>query len=80
MLMEAFEVKKKLIKEINISTNKDLLNEFYNYLHQENKIQEPYQLSDEQNLEIREAREQIKKGDLLTNDEANKEIDQWLGK
>ncbi|NEV94403.1 hypothetical protein G3567_09635 [Psychroflexus sp. YR1-1] len=68
-----------MIEEINISTNKDLLNEFYNYLHQENKIQEPYQLSDEQNLEIREVREQIKKGDLLSNTEANYEIDQWLG-
>lgn len=73
-------IKKKLIKEINLSDNKDLLEELYRFLTLENEIQEPYQLSEEQQSAIAEARNQIKEGDYLTNDDANKEIDQWLDK
>ena len=59
--MKTVEIRKKLIDEIN-SNNKNLLEELYNYLNQENKIQETYKMSKEQNL-AKEAREQIKNGD-----------------
>ncbi|MCM4161907.1 hypothetical protein FHG64_14720 [Antarcticibacterium flavum] len=78
--MKTIEIKKKLINEINSSTNKDLLEELYNYLNQENAVQETYKLNTEQNSAIREAREQIKNGDYLTNEQANLEIDEWLKK
>lgn len=78
--MKTVEIKKKLINEINSSTNKDLLEELYNYLNQENAVQEIYKLNTEQNSAIQEAREQIKNGDYLTNEQANQEIDEWLKK
>ena len=76
--MKTIEIKRKLINEVNLSDNKNLLEEFYRFLNLENEMQETYQLSEEQNSAIAEARNQIKNGDFLTNEQANKEIDKWL--
>ena len=76
--MKTIEIKKRLIEEINLSENRDLLEEFYRFLNLENEIQEAYKLSNEQNSSIAEARNQIKTGDYLTNEQANQEIDKWL--
>jgi hypothetical protein len=78
--MKTIEIKKKLIEEINLSDNKDLLEEFYRFLNLENEMQEPDKLSKEQHSILAEVRNQIKAGDYLTNDEANQEINQWLDK
>lgn len=76
--MKTVEIKKKLIEEINSSTNMDLLKEFYHFLNLENEIQETYKLGDEQRSVISEARDQIKNGNLLNNEDANKEIEKIL--
>lgn len=76
--MKTAEIREKLIREINSSHNKNLLEELYRYLDRENKTQKTYNLSDEQKLAIEEAREQINNGDYLTSEEANQEIDEWL--
>ena len=76
--MKTAEIREKLIREINSSDNKNLLQELYRYLDRENKTQKIYNLSDEQKLAIEEAREQINNGDYLTSEEANQEIDEWL--
>ncbi|WP_289023355.1 hypothetical protein [uncultured Salegentibacter sp.] len=76
--MKTAEIGEKLIREINLSDNKNLLEELYRYLNRENRTQRTYNLSDEQKLAIEEAREQINKGDYLTSEEANQEIDEWL--
>lgn len=76
--MKTAEIREKLIREINSSDNKNLLEELYRYLNRENRTQKSYNLSDEQKLAIEEAREQINKGDYLTSEEANQEIDEWL--
>lgn len=76
--MKTIEIKKKLIKQINLSDNKNLLEEFYRFLNLENEIQETYKLSEKQNSAIAEARNQIKNGDYLTNEQANQKIDKWL--
>ncbi|MBE7639790.1 hypothetical protein GUB10_05530 [Salegentibacter sp. BLCTC] len=76
--MKTAEIREKLISEINSSDNKNLLEELYRYLNRENRTQKTYNLSDEQKLAIEEAREQINKGDYLTSEEANQEIDEWL--
>ncbi len=76
--MKTLEIKKKLIEEINSSTNKGLLEEIYNYLSQENKLEKPYELNNDQNMAINEARVQIKDGKSLGNEEANKDIEKWL--
>lgn len=78
--METTELKKKLIREINESQNRDLLEEFYHFLHSENEFQEIYELNSEQKAAIAEAREQIKNGDYLTNEQENQEIDEWLNR
>ncbi len=79
-VMKTVEIKKKLINEINLSKNKNLLEEFYRFLNLENEIEETYKLNSQQKSAIAEAREQIKNGDYLTNEQANQEIDEWLNK
>jgi len=78
--MKTTEIKKKLINEINLSKNKNLLEEFYRFLNLENEIEEIYKLNAEQKSAIAEAREQIKNGDYLTNGQVNQEVDEWLNK
>lgn len=78
--MKTIEIKKKLINEINLSKNKNLLEEFYRFLNLENEIEETYKLNSEQKSAIDQARKQIKNGDYLTNEQANQEIDEWLNK
>ena len=63
---------------MNSSDSKDLLEEFYRFLNLENQLQDTYKFSDEQKLINEEARNQIKKGDYSTDEEANENIDQWL--
>lgn len=75
--MKTTEIKEKLIKEINLSENKDLLEELYSYLTLENEITETYRLNSEQRAAILKAREQIKNNDYLTDDKANQEVDEW---
>lgn len=76
--MKTLELKKKLIDQINLSENKSLLEQLYSYLNSESEIQEIYHLNEEQRSAVKEARNQIKDGAFLTNEEANKEIDAWL--
>ncbi len=78
--MKTIEIKKKLITEINLSKNKNLLEEFYRFLHLENEVQDKYKLNLEQKSVVAEARNQIETGDYLTNEQANQEIDEWLKK
>ena len=78
--MKTIELRKKLIDEINLSKNKGLLEEFYHFLNLENEIQETYKLNIEQKSAIAEAREQIKNGEYLSNEQANQEIEEWLNR
>lgn len=78
--MKTAEIIEKLTEEIRLSENKTLLEEFYVYLNQENKTQNVYKLSKEQQFAISEAREQIKDARYLTSEQANQEIEEWLKK
>ncbi|RRO13431.1 hypothetical protein [Flavobacteriaceae bacterium 14752] len=78
--MKTVEIKKKLINEINLSNNKNLLEEFYYYLNQDNKSQIPYKLNNEQITAVEEARTQIKNGEFLTGEEADQDIEKWLNR
>ncbi len=75
--METAELRKKLIMEINLSNNKNLLEEMYNFLNHDNDI-DLYKLNNDEKDAILEAREQIKNGEVFTNEQVNKEIDEWL--
>jgi hypothetical protein len=78
--MESMELKKRLIDKIQKSENNHLLEEAYRLLELETQDIEVYKLNDEQKSAVAEAREQIKNGQVLTDDQANQEIDSWLKK
>jgi predicted transcriptional regulator len=78
--MSSAELKKRLIDKIQKMDNENLLEEAFRLLQLESEDIEVYKLSDEQKSAVNEAHEQIKRGEFLTDDEANKDIDEWLGK
>ncbi|MDT0646669.1 hypothetical protein RM545_08200 [Zunongwangia sp. F260] len=72
------EIRKKLIKEIQLSNNEELLEELYHFLHRENKTEAVINLSREQQFAIEKSLNQVRHGQYLTNEEANEEIERWL--
>ena len=66
--------------KIQKTENKDLLAEAYRLLELETEDIEIYKLNDDQRNAINEARQQINSSQFLTDDQSNKEIDEWLGK
>lgn len=66
-----------LIKKISSTTDERILQEV-NRLLETGADDDIYQLTPEQIAGIEESREQIKNGQFLTNEEANKEIQEWL--
>lgn len=76
--MATTELKERLIDKIRSIDNEGILAEAYRLLGAESDIQDPYILSREQLDAIEEARTQIKNGNYLTHNQANKEIDEWL--
>lgn len=78
--MSTLELKKRLIDKIQKTENDDLLKELYRLLEMETEDIEIYKLNDSQKKAIDEARLQINNGQFLTNEQANKEINQWLSK
>ena len=73
-------LKERLIKRIQETSDPDLLKEIYRLLEIDFDDLELYKLSDEQRDAIREAQQQINQGDFLTHEQANKEIEEWLKK
>ncbi len=78
--MSTVELRKRLIEKIQKTDNENLLEEAYRLLELETEDIEIYKLSDEQRKAVNEAKQQIKSGEYLTDDQANKEIDEWLNK
>lgn len=76
--MDTTDIKRKLIDEINLLDNENLLKELYHYLNQENDIKEIYELNKMQHSAIAEARKEIENNKFLTDKEAKQEIDKWL--
>lgn len=78
--MSNAELKKRLIDKIQKTDNEDLLEEAFRLLQLESEDIEVYKLSDEQKSAVNEAREQIERGEFLTDDQVNKDVDEWLNK
>ena len=78
--MSTIELRKRLIDKIQKTDNVNLLEEAYRLLELEMQDIEVYKLTGEQPKALIEGRQQIKDGDFLTDDQANKEIDEWLKK
>jgi hypothetical protein len=77
--MSSADLKEKLINKIQATDDKVLLEELSVLF----ELQEPdtvYELNDEQKKNIKTGQEQIKSNQFLTDEEANKDVDQWLNK
>ena len=78
--MSTIELRKRLIDKIQKTENEELLQEAYRLLNLENDDAEIYALNTDQKIVINEAMQQIKNGQFITEQQANKEIDEWLSK
>lgn len=78
--MSTTELRKKLIDRINRTEDRDLLEEVVRLLDINVDEVNTYVLSEDQKSAVSEAREQIKIGKLLTDEEADRDIDEWLEK
>jgi len=78
--MTTTELKNRLISEINSINNEMLLEEMLRLAGAREEEGGIYHLSDLQLKAVEEAQAQFKKGDYLTESEANNEIDEWLDK
>lgn len=78
--MSALELKSKLIDRIQTTEDERILEEVFRLLGIESENIELYKLNEQQTQAIREAREQIKNGQFMSTEEADKEIDEWLNK
>lgn len=78
--MTVIELRKKLIGKINRIKNDEILEEMYRLIENEETNLDVYILSDDQKNAIADAQQQIKNGDYLTEEQADKEIDEWLNK
>ncbi|QOI98777.1 MAG: hypothetical protein HRU69_15365 [Flammeovirgaceae bacterium] len=78
--MSTVELRKRLIDKIQKTQDGRILEEAYRLLEIETDDIEVYKLNDDQKNAISEARQQIKNGQFLTEEQANKEIDEWLNK
>jgi hypothetical protein len=77
--MSTTDLKEQLINKIQETDDKALLEELSVLF----ELQEPdtvYELNDEQKNKIKTGQEQIKSNQFLTDEEANKDVDQWLNK
>jgi adenylate kinase family enzyme len=78
--MSTVELRRRLIDKIQKTENEDLLAEAYRLLELETGDIEMYKLNDDQRKAINEARQQINSGQFLTDEQSNKEIEEWLSK
>jgi hypothetical protein len=78
--MSTIELKKHLIEMIQETDNESILHEINRLLKIELEAESIYELNEQQISAINEARLQYKNGQIIENDQANKEIEEWLGK
>jgi len=77
--MSTVELRKRLIEKIQKTQDDRILEEAFRLLELETTEDiEIYKLNDDQKKAISEARQQIKNGQFLTEEQSNKEIDEWL--
>lgn len=78
--MTTIEIKNQVIGKINQWTDNDLLMDVYKLLDDSHTDSEIFRLSDNHKVAIDIALNQINNGVLLTSEQSNKEIDEWLNK
>jgi hypothetical protein len=78
--MTTIEMKNQVIGKINQLTDNELLMDINKLLDDSLLDSDVYKLSDNHKTAIDKAISQIENGDYLTNDQVNKEINEWLNK
>ena len=78
--MSTIELRNLLIEKIKLTNDDKLLEEASRLLEVEIEESDVYILNDKQKEAIEQGRKQISKGEYLTDEESNKEIDEWLNK
>lgn len=78
--MSTIELRKLLIEKIQLTDNDKLLEEASRLLEVELEESDVYILNDKQKAAIEEGRSQINAGEYLTDEQSNKEIEEWLKK
>ena len=78
--MSSQELKKKLIEKIQSTDNDSILEEVYRILEVSTEDVDMIMLSEDQKARIDKGIRDIEEGRYLTNNEANREIDEWLKK
>jgi predicted transcriptional regulator len=78
--MSTIELRKLLIEKIQLTDDNKLLEEASRLLEVEIVESDVYILNDKQKMAIEEGRKEIINGEYLTDEESNKEIDEWLSK
>ena len=76
--MSTIELKQKLISKIQETVDDRLLEEALRLLNIESSELDVLVLNEEQVNAVNEAQAQIESGQFLSNEQANKEIDEWL--
>jgi len=76
--MTAIELKEKLITSIKSIKDPLLLEEISRLIESGGEKESVYELSDQQMKDIEEAQQDYKKGQFLSNEDADKETDKWL--
>lgn len=79
-IISTIEIRKHLIEMIQETENESILYEINRLLVIELEAESIYELNEHQINAINEARLQYKNGQIIENDQANKEIEEWLGK
>ena len=78
--MSDVELKKRLMNRIARSQNSALLREAYRLMGTDAADLEPYKLTKEHQASVNRGKKDVKAGRALTEREANKAVDEWLGK
>ncbi|MGE0773233.1 MAG: hypothetical protein AB7K37_16095 [Cyclobacteriaceae bacterium] len=78
--MSTVELRKKLIERIQETEDEKILEEAYRLLEMETEDLGTYKLTEDQKKAIEESRAQIRKGQFLTNEQVNRDADEWLGR
>lgn len=74
------DLKHKLITKIHQTNDNGLLEEMYRLLNVDESEFDILELTHEQKSAIETAQEQYRKGLYLSQEQADNEIDEWLGK
>ena len=78
--MKVADLKYRIISKINQTSDNGLLEELYRLLSIDESEFEILELSNEQKLQIDIAKKQYRDGQFLSQEQADKEVDEWLNK